>query len=260
MLALEAQLLERRRAPTRRLRGRRAWPRGPARRVPPSATRPSTAAPFSWSSPRPHSTSQRPREASCGSMRSSVSAARSGAGPSGSYTSPSSRLEQELDDARTARGQRDLRLVHQRIGLGGQRQVEERQQGLARGGVAELGQVLGDRLAGVVLVLARARLAVRVRQLAGEADERFIVVAVAAHDRMVRAAGPAGNIDRRRLLLVLEELHVLAVALGRQILLRHEPQGGRVHAVALPGRLGAVGEDVAEVRVARRRCGPRCAC
>ena len=50
----------------------------------PSATRPSTAAPFTSSPARPHSTSMRPCTESRRSMRSSVSAARSGAEPSGS--------------------------------------------------------------------------------------------------------------------------------------------------------------------------------
>ena len=80
------------------------------------------------------------------------------------------RREEQFHDGGPARRQRHLSLVHQGVGLDGQRKAEEREERLARRRLAELGQELRDGLAGVVLVVARARLRVSVGELAREAD------------------------------------------------------------------------------------------
>ena len=57
----------------------------------------------------------------------------------------------------------------------------------------------------------------------------------------------------------VEQLRVLAVAFLLELAGRDEAHRRGVHAVAQARRLRAVVEDVAEVRVARARSGPRCA-
>src|SRR3569623_1143982 len=70
----------------------------------------------------------------------------------------------------------------------------------------------------------------------------------------VKAGGDGGSGRRRMLtawcLLLREQLRVIGVALGRELVSRHEPQRRRVDAVAQASRLRAIREDVAEVRVA----------